>query len=193
MRCPRCKFISFDHLDTCKRCGAKLGNLRQELCPNEVASGSMSAWTWLGLGTVTNPSLEETPTPAEAPPEVMQPIEIRLDEAVEEVILDDEIIMEESQPPSEELDLELFKKEDSAVTGETPTIDETADYHLEEREAEGGEGEVLTLEESLTLEYAESPSPPSEDTSHLLDTVTSEDDEMESLIREIEEIEKSSE
>ncbi len=170
MRCPKCKFISFDFLEKCKKCGTSLAEIRYSLCPLVFEPANESIWQWLGVGGSVVEDIGQT---FEVQQDVLaESFEIKMDGA-DEIILDESFIVEEEESPAEI----ILEAEDLKIE-EPVKVEKSEDAELVEllpldSDLETEEKDILSLEIEKPVEK-----PPLE--------AKDEEEDLDSIIKEIE-------
>ena len=176
MKCPKCGFVSFDHLDNCKKCGKELSDMKVNLnvpffVPKTDNEDEVSIKTDTGvqktedlIDTLSPDVLEEKPT-----------VEAGLEEFAFEEEEDLSLIGEE-EPDHIELNQhsvvpELILEDEGADTElelSELSIDDDMSLRLDSEVTEEGSPEedleLFTIEDESSMEEPTLPLQPAEDT-----------------------------
>jgi len=159
MRCPKCGFISFDHLTSCTKCGKDIAEVASELQGTSIKTESpMFLSAALAAFADREESFEEHAMEAE----VGEGIDFSMeDEPVEEEAVAaaeaEEDIDFSIEQEEEQADISLAEAEAEEAAGTEEETEESVDLALEAEAAEEAESEASEEETFEELDFMGTP------------------------------------
>lgn len=143
MRCPKCGYISFDHLENCLKCKKPIKGISNELTG---AVHNVAVPTFLRFG----PGTEEEADAAQAAGDFVDTEDMLIDEEISDPDLD--ILLDEEEKEADEMSFDFSADEESVDDEISLEMGQGIDFNLPDDEAGVEQSEN---EDELSLDFSD--------------------------------------